>query len=369
MTNLTINTSTASITKSVELASKYVSTMSDDATVGQLIISGTKNVLQIKATNNIEVIIDKRTAFTSNDMTVDSFAPIAIDAKKLLKVLKSAKSDNVSFDINKDNVVIKNGRSKAKIALFDVVEDIEINTGDDVKSLTISDKLTLMMERITHSIDTNNIKYELNGASLQIKKNNLILASTDTKRLSLAIMPVESDDLNIVVPKRGILSITKIFGNNNLSAKIDDNSLTMEASNVIYSIKLINGKYPDIMRVVPKTFTETISLKRELLLSIVKEASVLEGDVIIEINNNKITVKDMNEEVEVTEEIEAHNVDIKFGIRSSNMIDFLSSYSEDDVEICFNEENLPVVLKGTEDYKEIMMPVVISEESSKKVAA
>ncbi|MEA2098942.1 MAG: hypothetical protein U9P72_02295 [Campylobacterota bacterium] len=358
MKTLTINTATTTLVKAVALATNYLA--KDGVYVGQLVLSGENGIISVKATDNIETICVKDIAFTSNDMTIDSFEPLAIDGKKLLKVLKAAKSESVSFDIDEKKVVVRSARSKIKLDRYDEVQKIEIAT-TSTSTLNISDKLSEGLKRVTHAIDSNNAKYELNGALLQVNKGVMSIVSTDTTRLPIATMKVDASDMEVIVPRRGVSSIVKLFGGYNINAKMDDTCIVVEASNVIYSTKLINGKFPEFERIVPKSFIQKLSLDRESLKSLVEEASIFENEIIISVDNSEITVSDFENNTEVIEEISAEGISMRFGIKASSAIDFLSSYNEDSVEICFNESNLPVVLKGSADYREVIMPIVLSE--------
>jgi len=264
MSFLIINTATNTLTASVATATNYVSMNNNSEYMGQLVMSGENGIIHLKATNMIETIIVKQAAFTSNDMTIDSFAPISIDAKKLLKILKASKSDNISFEIHTEKLIVKSGRSKIKIDLPVQVQDISIEMQEDTTSLQLSHKLSVMMDRISHSIAKENPKQELNGASLRISNKILSLASTDTYRLSVASMEIDSKDLNIVIPRRGVISIVKYFGKVDINAKIDKTQITVESLNVIYSVKLVNANFPDYNKMIPNDFNQTIFLDQYL---------------------------------------------------------------------------------------------------------
>ena len=51
-------------------------------------------------------------------------------------------------------------------------------------------------------------------------------------------------------------------------------------------------------------------------------------------------------------------------VQAKMITDFLSSYTEDNVEICFNGSNLPILLKANSNYFEIVMPIAIIDNST-----
>ena len=59
---------------------------------------------------------------------------------------------------------------------------------------------------------------------------------------------------------------------------------------------------------------------------------------------------------------------VLFKIDSKNILDFLSATNEEEVEICFNEANLPIVFKTNEDTFSIIMPLAMLQEDINKAA-
>jgi len=369
MTTLTINTHTETLVKAVNYANKFTATNGEF--LGQVILSGKDGLLTIKATDNVETISVKNISFTSNDMTIDSFKEISLDGKKFHKVLKALKGDYVSLEISTNKVLVKSNRSKIKLDLFEEVQQINIEAEKENSIiLELDEKLIDGFNKITHAISDNNAKYELNGALIKVTENTMNIVSTDTKRLPIATLEVDSTDFEVILPKKGITSIVDLFVGYkkrnkklNLVASIQDDCIVITTENISYSIKLINGKFPEFERIVPKNLREEVSLSRALILEMVQEAAVLSEELVVSINYDFITIGDMNGDTEVIEEIEL-NTEFRFGINSKNFNDFLNSTNEDSINIGFNEPNMPIVLSTSSNHKEVVMPLVLTEEVS-----
>jgi len=357
MSNLTINTNTSILTKAIALASNYLS--KDGQFAGQVILSGKDGVMNVKSTDNVETIKIKDISFTTNDMTIDNFEEIALDAKKLLKVLKALKGENVSLELESSKVTVKSNRSKVKLDLYEEVQHIEVSSNGETISLNLDNNLIEGFNHVAHAIDSNNSKYELNGCLIKTTNNKMQIVSTDSRRLPVATYEVTSEDFEVIIPKRGVASICKLFSGYNLTASILEDMIVVEAKNVSYSIRLINGKFPEFERIVPKTFKEEISLSRTLLIEMTEEASVLSEELVVDVSNNAITISDMLGDTEVSEELEL-NAEFRFGINAKNLIDFLNSTDEDTISMGFNESGLPIVFLAGNSYKEVLMPIIIA---------
>jgi len=338
------------------VATANLFTSKDGEFAGQITISGEDSKLEVKASDGVQKVIYKNIPFVSSDLTDTDFLPFSIDGKKLTTALKAAKKDDTHIEIHSEKIVVKSGRSKIIIDVFANTQEVSISRGN--KKL---DFLSLIngLEQVLHSVDVNNPRPELTGISLDFKDGACSIAGTDTKRLAVVQTTTTVEDCSYIVPRKAIETISKLFKGYKLEAEIvEDVAMTFHSEHLSYSTQLINSKFIEWKRIVPKSFTQTVTLQKSLLLELVKEASIFNQEVIINFNSNNITVCDFDNSTEIVEEFET-NADFKFAVQSKMITDFLSSYSEENVDICFNEDNLPILLKANNEYFEIVMPIVL----------
>ena len=360
MTTITLNTTT--VATAVATAQRFAALRESDF-AGKITIVGKDGKIEVKASNIEQSIILKEISFVSSDLTQDSFLPFSVDAKRLLTVLKAAKTDEVQIELHDELLVVKSGRSKVKVETLANTQEIEIVKSG--KNFDIKNQLGAM-EQVLHAVDNNNQRYELNGVLLQSKGGIFNIVGTDTKRLAVVTTDTDSNDFEVVIPRKGIEAILKLFKGFDVMAEIDEQSLTIHTEALSYSVRLINGKYPEWQRIVPQTFTQTIVFPTEGLKTIVQEASIFEKEIVVEISNNKIRVTDFNNDTEVIDSYATDNINMRFGINSQSLIDFLDSCNEDKIQICFNEGNMPIMLVANPNYKEIVMPLIAPEVETAK---
>lgn len=356
MKTLTINTN--GLLNAVAVASSF--TPRDGEFIGKLVMVGTDGKLQVKASDYIQTVIFKDISFVSSDLTDADFKPLSIDGKKLLTVLKAAKTAEVQIDINNDDITVKSGRSRVKIETLVNTQEIEIKSGNG-HSFDFSSQLG-SFEQILHSVDSNNPRPELSGVLLQVKGGVFNVVGTDTKRLACITSQTDLADTQVIVPKSGIQTIIKLFNGFDVSVELTEVTLSAHTNSVSYQTKLINGKYPEWQRIVPRSFSQSLVIERMRLLELVKEASLFETQIIISIKNGKILLEDFNGSTKVEDVYGDENINIKFAINAKSIIDFLTSYDEDNVQIGYNGSNLPVMLIASPSYKEVCMPIVMAEE-------
>jgi len=356
----TITTNTKTITTAVATANNFVNKEGDF--IGMLTIVGKDGFIEVKSSNTVDTFIYKNIGFTSSDLTADAFNAFSVNGKKLQATLKAAKTDEVSIELHEDQIIVKSGRSKVKIDTMAETQKIKI-TFSGKNSFDLG-KHVEAMERILHTVDTNNPKFELNGALLQQKSGLFSMVSTDTRRMAINKVSLDDvDDFEAIVPKMGVQTIVKLFNDSDLSAEMDETYLKVKTESMVYSTKLINGKFPEWSRIVPQKFKETISVPKETLKSMIEEASIFINEITISVKDNAITIQDFEKNTEVTEAFES-NADIKFGVDVRAILEFISSLgkSSEKIQIQYNEANLPLMLVASPEYFEVVMPIFMPDE-------
>lgn len=353
-----LTTNKTQLTNAVAIANSYVSNEGDFK--GKIVITGAKSNIVIKATDYIQTIALKQIPFVSSDLTVDTFDNFSIDGKKLLTALKATKTDELILEISQSHLVIKSGRSKVKIEIVYEVQEIKISTNGNY--LNIDSNLIADFKRIFHAVDSNNPKYELNGVLVQIIDGQLNLVATDTRRLSVSTCNTSDENMEIIVPKDAIQSMIKLFPTENVIAEFDDTTLTVKTQMITYSTKLINGAFPQWKRIIPSSYEETLTISRTKLAELIKEASLFEQQISINISEGKIVIKDKDNNTEIEDTVLEESVNISFSVSAKNILDFLSSYDTENVEMNFNGSNLPIILIADSQYKEVCMPIIVNNE-------
>lgn len=355
MKTITLNTN--GLLNAVAVANNFMPVNGDF--VGKLVLVGNSGKLEVKASDYERTIIFKEIGFVSSDLTDADFAPISIDGRKLLTTLKAAKTDEALIELHTEHIVVKSGRSKIKIETLANTQNIEIVTGNG-NSFNIGNKIG-QFEQILHSVDTNNPKFELNGVLVQVNNGVFNIVGTDTRRLAAITSETDLENTSIIVPKNGINNIVKLFSGFDVSAEIDDSTLTVYTDGVLFQTKLINGKYPEWQRIMPQSFSQTITISRHGLETLVKEASLFDQQIKITIKDSTILLEDFEGATKVEDVFGDANTNIKFGVNAKAILDFLGSFDDDNVQIGFNSANLPVMLIAGPSYREVIMPIVMTD--------
>lgn len=325
-----------------------------DINASCIFISGMNAKLVIEATNYQESIMMKD--IPAVDLKAN-FERFAINGKKLQTIVKSFGDVDLLFKIDGNNLIVKNGRSRFKIPIMEE-NDLSISYPKGSTKLNLSREILNGMETISHAIDKNTTNFVMSGCLLEVKTNAIALIGTDGKRLAGVKYKHESDkEMQIVIPRGSMGSMSKIF-NGDVDCYLDDVHMTIEAPNITYTTKLINGKYPDWKRIFPKSIEKQVSINRDDLLSLAKQALVISNETTVTIDNGELTFtsKDENgESMQAGVDFDASVSGIVFSVNLKYLVDCLNSCSQD-ITLLFNDTNTPFVIKD-EVLSEVIMPI------------
>lgn len=285
------------------------------------------------------------------------------NGKKVLDIVRILKNTLVNVELINDNIVISQESSRFKLPTFDITAFAQFPNNEGKSKIQLdSSKLIESFKKIIPTIDTNNPKYELNGALIDIKTDKTNIVGTDTRRLGIkSIDGSNSDELSIIVPKKAIIEIQKLFLDT-VEIYYDETNLIIKSKNYYFFTKLINGKYPDYERIIPKSSKHQLILNKKEMIDSIKMIETVSNDIKLTISNNTILFESLAEdnlEAKTSISIESGiESEFSMAISSKYILDFLNQSSSETFEFNLNEPNLPFLLKDN-DFITVVMPIVI----------
>jgi DNA polymerase-3 subunit beta len=323
-----------------------------------VLLIASNNQLTAKAT-------DQEIGLTINTehVTIQLDGKATANGKKLLDIVRILKEGDIILETIDETLHIKQENSKFKLPMFNADEFPAFPDVNNLPSIELdSMQLIQMFKKISPAIDTNNPKYELNGALLNIKENEIDIVGTDTRRLAIGKIPNQSNTtLSMIIPKKAILEIQKLFFDQ-IEIHYDETNLIITAPNYYFFTRLINGKYPDYERIIPKSIKHSLSLPKTKIVEAIKQITTISQEIQITFEPNLIIFKSLGDEnSEAQTEIEAETgFEERFilAVNSRYLLDFLSHIDTEEFIMGLNEPNLPFIVKNS-NFTTIIMPIII----------
>ena len=333
-----------------------------DASNSQLTITATDlDVIFVHQIKNIEVIEDGKTTTTSSIMydIVRKFS----SGKKINISLSDASKLQLESDKSIFNL---NCISPSEFPLTDE------NFNDNEFSIN-SKNLLKLLNKCKFSISNDETRHYLSGIYFHQteveEKNYLTAAATDSHRMSISKIRLDqkiSFD-PIILPKKTIFQLASLLDNYDGKVKISNikSKIKFELNNSILISKLIDGKFPNYIQVIPKNNQKKLEIDLKLFLgSVDRVASVsldkkdgvkfsLSKDA-LNLSVNNTNSGDGNETLSVKFD---HNLEISFNSRY--LIDIASQLDGKNIEIFFNDTGSPALIRDPSDFDSIyvVMPM------------
>ena len=300
---------------------------------------------------------------TTKNVNIIGEGSTTANGKKFLDIIRILKDEDITLEVKNEMLYITQSHSSFKLPTFSYQEFPEFPSSEGKNRISIdSFSLIESLKKITPTIDTNNPKFELNGALIDIKPNTINFASTDTRRLAVVTIPNQGEnELSIILPKKAIVEIQKLFFNN-IELYYDETNLIIHSDQYTFFTKLINGKFPEYTRIIPKQTENNLLLPKAIMIDAIKQITTISTDVKITFLNETISFESLSDDnIEAKTEIRfatGFSEPFTIAINSKYLLDFLNTIQNSEFTIGLNEGNLPFILSD-ENFKTVIMPIVI----------
>lgn len=298
----------------------------------------------------------------TDNIAIEAEGSFTAHGKKLLDIIRILKDDDITLEILDNTLIIKQKHSKFKLPTFDADSYPSFPTINDKPQISL-DSLNLIqnLKKISPAIDTNNPKFELNGALINIKNDGTDLVGTDTRRLAIATIPgTNNETLSLIVPKKAILEIQKLFLDQ-IDIFFDETNLIISNENYYFYTRLINGKFPDYQRIIPATTKHQITLPKKEMIDAIKMITTISQEIKMTLLSDTIIFNSLSaDNVEAKTELELNtglNDKFELSFNSKYILDFISQVNKNEFTIEFNEPSLPFIVKD-DNFITIIMPIV-----------
>ena len=285
---------------------------------------------------------------------------ITVPARKLLDICKSLPADSViTFTSENDVIKLCSGRSKYSLSTLsaDDFPNIEEWRGDVEFKLLRSEFLRLI-ESTHFSMANQDVRYYLNGMSIETENNEIRSVATDGHRL--AICKIVNDSLSlparqVIVPRKGILEIIRLLDpvDEEIQIFLGSNHIRIIDTEFSFTSKLVDGRFPDYRRVLPRNGDKVLVTDKEALRQVLSRASILSNEKFkgVRLNFNpsvlKITANNPEQE-QAEEELEINfpYEELEIGFNVSYVLDVLHAVKDTEVKFTLADANSSVVVEG-----------------------
>ena len=333
----------------------------------------TDDGLYLTSTDN-EISI--KTFIKAKDIeSIDSLGDIVVSGRFIYDIVKKLPGEIIELEEVIDSKLYITTKNSSFTLNCNEVRDFPDLKFDELENpIILNNKMFKnMINETIFAASTQESRPALTGLNMKINGNKLECTATDSFRLAKKTVELESNDTNnidIIIPTRSLNEIIKMVEDNDekLELHIFENRILFKTDNIVMMSSLINGTYPDTSKLIPTDFETVLKVNLNSYFNAIDRASLLTNEsdkntIMLESNKDEAVISSNIPEIgNVKENITVENsgnAEIKIAFSSKYMMDAIKTFDADEIELCFNGEIKPIIIRNREDDSLIQLIVPI----------
>jgi DNA polymerase-3 subunit beta len=298
-----------------------------------------------------------------------------VGARKLIDILRSLPADQVvTLSAAANKLTLTGGKSRFTLQTLPAEDFPLVNESAEFGPVFSVPQKTLktLINQVHFAMAVHDIRYYLNGILFVAEGKQLTLVATDGHRLGLAQAQLETDipKQEVILPRKTVLELQRLLKDEDtpIEMRFAGNQARFNFSGLEFVTKLVEGKFPDYNRVIPKNHQNAVILGRTTLLASLQRAAILTSEkfkgVRVNIEPGLLRIASSNaEQEEAKEEIEIdyEGDSIEVGFNVTYLMDALSNIVQDMVKIELQDGNASALITVPDQtgFKYVVMPMRI----------
>jgi DNA polymerase-3 subunit beta len=303
-----------------------------------------------------------------------------VGARKLIDILRTLPGDQVvSLTAQGTKLTLAAGRSRYTLQALPASDFPLVNESTDFGPTFAIPQSVLksLIGQVHFAMAVHDIRYYLNGILFIAEGRQLTLVATDGARLALAQAELEAEvpgRSEVILPRKTVLELQRLLrdagaaDHGPIEMRFAANQARFGFSGLEFVTKLVEGKFPDYNRVIPKNHKNAFAIGREPLLTSLQRASILTSDkfkgVRLNVDPGVLRIAASNadqEEAKEELEIDYAGDPIEIGFNVTYLIDMLANATSEMVRLELQDGSASALmsLPGQAGFRYVVMPMRI----------
>lgn len=297
-----------------------------------------------------------------------------VAARKILDICRELpEGAEIELILDGSKLLVKSGRFKSSLVTLPATEFPLVDTSAEELRVSLDSKrFKYLLDRTAFAMAQQDVRYFLNGMLLEVSGQQVKAVTTDGHRLAMCDLSVPdlADDAEqqIIVPRKGVQEIQRLLSDQegNVELILGSNHLCLESDQFKLTTKLVDGKFPDYERVIPRDGDKVILADKVELRQALNRTSILSNEkfrgIRLSLEEGEIQVTANNpeqEEAEETVSVDYQGESLEVGFNVGYLLDVLGVISNDKVKITLSNPSASALLEEPKDEDSIyvVMPM------------
>jgi DNA polymerase-3 subunit beta len=334
---------------------------------------------------NVLVVLDgDRLSLTGTDLEVElvgrvqlaeagDSGEVTVPARKLVDICKSLpEGSDIQFAVQDGKVTVRSGRSRFTLSTLPAREYPNVEDSMGTHQFKIKQgQLKRLIDRTAFAMAQQDVRYYLNGMLWELNDTQLRVVATDGHRLALCTLPEKLDtagDTQVILPRKGVLELARLLLDEDaeVAVVIGSNHIRATTNDFTFTSKLVDGKFPDYQRVLPRAADKIVIGSRVELRQAFTRTAILSNEkyrgVRLKLTDNSLDIVANNPEQEEAEEavpVKYEGDSLEIGFNVSYLLDVLGVLSGEEIKLSLADPNSSALLEESEegDSLYVVMPM------------
>lgn len=308
-----------------------------------------------------------RLRFTGTDLEIEISAEVptgsgdaefTVPARKLFDICR-ALPDGSDITLSKqgEKILLRAGKSRFTLLTLPTSDFPSIDTVSWEPALTLPQgELKGLLERAQFCMAQQDVRYYLNGLCLEFGPGRIRGIATDGHRMALSESHITTIKLErqIIVPRKGVMEAGRLLedGEEHVEVRLTPNHMRLQTpGGIVFTTKLIDGRFPDYTKVVPTHQNKIIELDRIAFREALGRVAILSNEkyrgVRLNLQDGKLSVSAHNpEQEEATEELDVdyRGEGLEIGFNVNYLIEAVNALGTNRINLGLNDANSSCVL-------------------------
>ena len=298
---------------------------------------------------------------------------ITVPARKLVDICRSLPDgSNIEFFQEEQRIIVKSGRSRFTLSTL-AASDFP-NVEDSPGNLQFScaqQEIKRLIERTAFAMAQQDVRYYLNGMLWEVRQDQLRVVATDGHRMAMCTRAVAVNTAEIIqaiLPRKGVLELSRLLDDSTSQVEItlSANHIRVTSAEYTFTSKLVDGKFPEYERVLPRGGNKVVIGSRLELKQAFGRTAILSNEkyrgVRLLLSDGVLTIVANNPEQEEAEEqvtVDYSGDSLEVGFNVSYLQDVANVINHENIKITLSDANSSALIEEPEnsDSLYVVMPM------------
>jgi DNA polymerase III subunit beta len=307
---------------------------------------------------------------SSLEAQVEGEGAVVVPGRLLVDLVRLLPADEVTLEYRAEEGVVHvtSGASNASLHTYAAEDFPRLPDLDTVGTFTVaSDVLLETVARVARSASRDESRPVLTGILVRFEQGKLVMAATDSYRLSVKETPLPGDapDLEAIIPARALAELGRIAQSaDTVELGVHENQVVFAADDVWLTTRRIDGQFPNYKQLLPESFEHDVAVQRAEVLDVVRRVAVMaqrNSPLRLRFAEGELTVSAQTQDVGEAREtlpVQFSGEPLEIGFNAEFLREGIESVTADEIQLRLISPLRPGLITAEgDDFWYLIMPI------------